>query len=297
VRGWRSFFTAPVAGAWVEVTVEDEDEDEGAGGGAGARRAGGKVHRVHTDRGGYLDHRLAIDLPPGLHHLTLRTQDGRTARAPVHVVGPDSRVGLVSDIDDTVMVTRLPRPLVAAWNVLVRDENAREPVPGMAELYRALCRTDPELPVMYLSTGAWNAAPAIGRFLHRNSYPTGTLLMTDWGPTNTGWFRSGPRHKVTQLRRLFAELPNVRWVLVGDDGQRDPEIYAGAVRRHPDHVRAVLIRQLTFAEHVLAHGSPVPTVESTQAERSTAATRVPVLQGEDGRSLLVQARRAGLIRG
>ena len=289
VRGWRSFLTAPVAGAWVDVEVEDEDAD------ADQDEDGRQVHRVHTDRGGYLDHRLAIDLPPGLHHLTLRTQDGRTARAPVHVVGPDSRVGLVSDIDDTVMVTRLPRPLVAAWNVLVRDENAREPVPGMADLYRALCRIDPELPVMYLSTGAWNAAPAIGRFLHRSDFPTGTLLMTDWGPTNTGWFRSGPRHKVAQLRRLFAELPQIRWVLVGDDGQRDPEIYAGAVRLHPDHVRAVLIRQLTFAEHVLAHGSPVPIAESAQAERSAAATRVPVLQGADGRSLLAQARRAGLI--
>lgn len=115
VRGWRSYLTVPVAGAAIEVVVGDQ------------------VHRLQTDRGGYVDQVVACDLPAGWHEVTLRTQDGVTAVAPVQVVDPSARLGLVSDVDDTVMVTHLPRPLVAAWNVLVRDENAREAVPGMAE--------------------------------------------------------------------------------------------------------------------------------------------------------------------
>ncbi|QHT55760.1 DUF2183 domain-containing protein [Cellulomonas sp. H30R-01] len=268
-RGWRSFATAQVAGVTLRV------------------RAGGHEHSVVSDRGGYLDVRLESDLAPGWHHVELTTEDGASAQAPVLVIDPAVRVGLVSDIDDTVMVTRLPRPLVAAWNVLVRNEDAREPVPGMAELYAELRRRHPGMPVVYLSTGAWNAAPAISRFLKRHGYPAGPLLLTDWGPTNTGWFRSGPAHKVTQLRRLVHELPDVRWVLVGDDGQRDPEIYAGAATHHPDHVRAILLRQLTFSEHVLAHGLPAPTPESRAAERAAAAAPdgIPVLQGADGYEL------------
>ncbi len=268
VRGWRSFATAQVAGAEVRVQVGDVE------------------HRVVTDRGGYLDVLLESDLPPGWHRLRVTTADGAQAHAPVLVVDPAVRVGLVSDIDDTVMVTRLPRPLVAAWNVLVRHENAREPVPGMSDLYAELGRRNPGMPVVYLSTGAWNAAPAIARFLRRNRYPAGPLLLTDWGPTNSGWFRSGRAHKVAQLRRLVRELPDVQWILVGDDGQRDPEIYAGAVQHHPEHVRAVLIRQLTFSEHVLAHGLPAPTPESRSAERATVREGIPVLQGADGHALL-----------
>ncbi len=276
LRGWRSFLAAPVAGARVEV------------------RVGSAVHRLVTDRGGYLDHVIRADLEPGWHVIELRSQDGATTTAPVQVVDPSVRTGIVSDVDDTVVVTRLPRPMIAAWNALVRHENAREAVPGMPELFARLLQDEPRLPVLYLSTGAWNAAPAVGRFLHRHRYPPGTLLMTDWGPTNTGWFRSGRRHKVAQLHRLFTEFPDIRWVLVGDDGQHDPEIYAGAARHFPSHVRAILLRQLTFAEHVLSTGTAGPTVGGTHAGRAAAAEHVLVLQGPDGHELARQADAAGL---
>lgn len=278
VRGWRSFATAQVSGAELSVQVGD------------------RTHDVVTDRGGYVDAVLESDLPPGWHDVRLTTADGRTATAPVQVIGPETRFGIVSDIDDTVMVTRLPRPFVAAWNVLVRHENAREPVPGMARLYAELRSGGTDVPVVYLSTGAWNAAPTIARCLRRWRYPAGPLLLTDWGPTNSGWFRSGPEHKVAQLRRLFTELPDVQWVLVGDDGQRDPQIYAGAAQRFGDHVRAILIRQLTFTEHVLAHGVPAPTTEALRAEQQAARRPdgITVLQGPDGQTLLRRAREYGL---
>ena len=277
LRGWRSFLTVPVAGAMVEVVVGDQ------------------VHRLQTDRGGYVDQVVTCDLPPGWHEVVLRTQDGVTAVAPVQVVDPAARIGLVSDVDDTVMVTHLPRPLLAAWNVLVRDENAREAVPGMAALYRRLVQSAPGAPVIYLSTGPWNAAPAIGRFLHRHRYPPGTMLLTDWGPTNTGWFRSGPAHKVTQLRRLFSEFPDVHWVLVGDDGQRDPQIYAGAASRLPQHVHAIALRELTPAEHLLASGDPTPPPGGRTARDDARREGVPMLRGPDGRVLAERLEAAGLL--
>src|SRR5690606_13746942 len=94
------------------------------------------------------------------------------------------------------------------------------------------------------------------RFFRRSGLPTGPMLMTDWGPTNTGWFRSGQEHKRTTLRRLLIDFPHVRWLLIGDDGQHDPEIYAELAREHPDRVVAIGIRRLTAGEHVLAHGTP-----------------------------------------
>lgn len=275
LRGWRSFLAAPVAGARVEV------------------RVGEAVHRLVTDRGGYLDHVIAVDLEPGWHEVTLRSQDGATTTAPVQVVDPRVRTGIVTDVDDTVMVTRLPRPLIAAWNSLVRHENAREAVPGMAGLFAQLLADEPGMPVLYLSTLAWNVAPTVGRFLRRHGYPPGTLLLTDWGPTNTGWLRSGRRHKVTQLHRLFTEFPDIRWVLIGDDGQFDPEIYAGAARRFGSHVRAILLRQLTFGEHVLSSGLLGPASTGTPTERGGDVADILVLQGADGYALRRQVDAVG----
>ena len=162
VRGWRSFTTLPVTDEPVTIEV------------------GGRRHEVRTDRGGYLDARVEAELEPGWRTVRLHRAGAESVEAPVRVLDPAVRLAVVSDIDDTVMVTALPRPLLAAWNTFVLDEYARSPVPGMAVLYERLVTAHPEAPVFYLSTGAWNVAPALTRFLSRNLYPTGPLLLTDW---------------------------------------------------------------------------------------------------------------------
>ena len=273
VRGWRSLATAQVTGAVVEI------------------RAGTQVHRVCSDRGGYVDAVVAADLPPGWHEVELVVSTGAVTTR-VFVVDPQTRAGIVSDIDDTVMVTWAPRLLLAGWNTFVLDEKARRPVPGMASLYQRLLRESTGAPVLYLSTGAWNAAPALGRFLQRHGYPAGALLLTDWGPTNTGWFRGGAQHKRDNLRRLLREFPQVRWLLVGDDGQRDPEIYAELAAEQPDRVRAGAIRQLTSAEQTLARGAPTPPPDARGARRRTTDAGVAFVAGGDGTELAEAFGRA-----
>ncbi|WAC65691.1 DUF2183 domain-containing protein [Agrococcus sp. SL85] len=236
VRGWRSFTS--IALNDVDVTVA----------------AGGARHVVTADRGGIVDAIVPIRLEPGWQEVTLEVAGSPPVAAPVLVVDPATRFGVVSDIDDTVMVTSLPRPMLAAWNAFVLDEHGRTPVPGMAVLYERIAQQHPESPFLYLSTGAWNAAPALTRFLSRNLYPSGSLLLTDWGPTHDRFFRSGKEHKRTQLRRLAREFPQIQWLLVGDDGQHDEELYGEFANAHPEHVRAVAIRQLTAQEAVLAGG-------------------------------------------
>ncbi|WP_308121729.1 App1 family protein [Actinotalea ferrariae] len=273
VRGWRSFVTAQVPATEVEV------------------QAGSRRHVLRSDRGGYIDQIVESDLEPGWHDVTL-TVSGRSITAPVLVVAPDQRTALVSDIDDTVMVTALPRPLLAAWNSMVLHENARRVVPGMAALYRRWNEANPGSPTFYLSTGAWNVAPALRRFLARHGYPAGPLLLTDWGPTNTGWFRSGQQHKRDTLRRLLQELPQISWVLVGDDGQHDPQIYGDIAAEHPDRITLVAIRQLTPAEQLLAHGTPAPAEDDDVAAR--AATPL-VVHGGDGNEIALRLIDAGVL--
>lgn len=266
VRGWRRFVTVPLPGVAVEVGV------------------GGARTTVRSGPGGYVDSTVAADLAPGWHDLTLASPHGQPAHGRVRVVGADERVGVVSDIDDTVIVTALPRPLRAFWNTFVRHESTRRPVPGMPELFARLRGDGPEPFTAYVSTGAWNVAPSLGRFLARHGYPAGPLLMTDWGPSDERWFRSGRQHKHDTLRQLLADLPWVTWTLVGDDGQHDPALYDDLAAEHPDRVATVLIRQLTPAEQVLTHGSP--TALPGEGEHDTPErSAVPVLRGPDGMSL------------
>ena len=116
VRGWRAFVGIPVSFASVQVHL------------------GGRTHDVVADRGGVVDTVIEAHLQPGWQTFTMSVEGREPVEAAVFVVGDDARFGVVCDVDDTVMVTALPRPFIAAWNSFVLDEHARTPVPGMAVL-------------------------------------------------------------------------------------------------------------------------------------------------------------------
>jgi phosphatidate phosphatase APP1 len=270
IRGWRSFAAIPVAYGQVRVSVGDE------------------THDVVADRGGVVDVVLPASLEPGWQTLTAQVEGGQTTTLRVFIVSDDARFGVVSDIDDTVMVTAIPRPMLAAWNSFVLNEHARQPVPGMSVLLERVTREHPGAPLVYLSTGSWNVAPTLTRFLRRHLFPSGAMLLTDWGPTHDRWFRSGPAHKSTNLNRLAQEFPDIRWLLIGDDGQADDAIYTEFAGTHPANVAAVAIRRLTSAEAVLAGGRT--------AVNDHSAASVPWVSGDDGAELLDRLEEAGVVR-
>jgi phosphatidate phosphatase APP1 len=247
VPGWQRFLTLESPGAEVVVEV------------AGTRTV------VRSDDDGLIDVTLSLDLPDA-GALPVRLSAGeRTSVAVVHLASPDAALGVVCDIDDTVLVTGIATPLRAAWRTFVQPMTRRQAVPGMARLLRELTSGAPHVPVVYVSNGPWNLAGPLGRFLERSGFPPGALLLTDWGPTPTRWFRDGRSHKRTALQRLATDLPGVRWTLVGDTGEHDPALYEEFAREQPERVRAVLLRDVTEA-----------------ATRVEAFGEVPVVYGRDG---------------
>ena len=269
IRGWRSFGAVPIGYARVLVTID------------------GVSHEVVADRGGVIDTVLPARLAPGWREIEMSVEGGPATVTRVFVIGDDVRSGIVSDVDDTVMVTALPRPFLAAWNTFVLNEHARLPVPGMSVLLERVAAEHPGTPVIYLSTGAWNVTPTLVRFLRRHLFPEGSMLLTDWGPTHDRWFRSGKAHKRDNLERLAREFPLISWLLIGDDGQHDDEIYTRFASEHPTNVSAVAIRTLTSAEAVLAGGRTV--VDHDPAES------VPRVTGIDGAALLERLAERGVI--
>lgn len=271
IRGWRSFVSIPVANSDVTIVAGDQE------------------FTVTADRGGVIDVDIAVALEPGVRTITLHAEGSAPVTARIFVVDPTARIGIVSDIDDTVMVTALPRPFLAAWNTFVLDEHARRPVPGMAVLLERLTREHSGSPVIYLSTGAWNVAPTLDRFMGRHLYPAGTMLLTDWGPTHDRLFRSGQAHKRASLARLAREFPEIRWVLIGDDGQHDELLYREFSNEHPGNVAAIAIRQLSTPEAVLAGGRS----HLDDEERSDAGA--PWVWAPDGAGLAEQLVDVGLL--
>ena len=253
VPGWRRLLTLEQPDGEVDLSL------------------GGIRLRARADEAGLIDATVPVDLPPGTAEALLHVDGRPSVAAPVHVAAPDAAHGIVCDVDDTVWITGLRHPLRAAWRTLALSSGGRQPATGMSKLLTRLMDGEPLPPVIYLSNGPWNFAGPITRFLDRHGFPAGALLMTDWGITPRAWFRDGKAHKRAALERLAQDLPDVRWVLIGDDGEHDPEIYRDFARRHPDRVDAIALRT------VMPAGSPL--------RPDAWVGDVPVVSAPDGAEL------------
>lgn len=255
----------------------------------------GRYVRGVSRREGYVT--VDLDLPglePGWHPVRWRRTadpddvvDGRLL-----VVDPSARLAVLSDIDDTVLHTGLTRVLEALRTSLLTPEHARVAIPGAAALYRCLVAGDGgRAPVFYVSTGAWNQHAVIERFLARQGFPAGPIVMSDWGPGGAWLFReSSVAFKSRTVLDLMAEHPGPRWILVGDSGQHDPEAYAVVARAHPDRVCAIYVREVPPQPPGRTH-----RVREIAAE--LADLGVPMLLVRDSVEVAEHAAELGLLAG
>jgi len=250
---------------------------------------------ARADRQGYVDVSVeAGGIEPGWHRVNATaTWRGRTAEAalPVLVLDPAATLAVVSDLDDTVIESGITRGLEVLRLTLLTEVTKRTPLPGAAELYRALSAPPAggSVPVFYLSTSPWNLYEVLARFLVLRGFPAGPLLLTAWGPSRTNLFRvTAEAHKLTLIRALLVDYPALRVVLIGDTGQLDPEIYARIAQERPDRVRAIYVRRTV--------GMPAKrAVQLDGLVRRVAACGVPMLVVDDSVQIAEHAAGVGLL--
>jgi phosphatidate phosphatase APP1 len=113
----------------------------------------------------------------------------------------------------------------------------RTPFVGAAELYRDLAAGGN--PVFYVSSSPWNLHAFLLAFLRHHGFPRGPVLLRDLLGSRTGREEKGGR--IDEILALHPDLP---FVLIGDSGERDPQVYAQVVRDHPGRILAVYIREV-----------------------------------------------------
>jgi phosphatidate phosphatase APP1 len=211
-----------------------------------------------TDSHGFANFSLPVpELRVGWHDavaVTTPIEGGESASGTGRVVKPSLKAPflVISDIDDTILLTGLTEGVASVARTVLREASQRAAIPGMASLYRGLARGIqsrsgkrlPEPTFFYVSTGSWSFYPTLQEFVQLRGFPQGPMFLTDWGPTERYLRRSGAEHKRTAIRRLFEAYPGMDFILVGDSGQRDPLTYEEMAREFPDRVRLILIRQV-----------------------------------------------------
>ncbi len=211
-----------------------------------------------TDSHGFANFSLPVpNLRVGWHNavaVTTPIAEGESASGTGRVVKPSLKAPflVISDIDDTILLTGLTEGVAMVARTVLREASQRAAIQGMASFYRGLARgipsrtgkRHPEPTFFYVSTGTWSFYPTLQEFMQLRGFPQGPMFLTDWGPTERYLRRSGAEHKRTAIRRLFHAYPDMDFILVGDSGQRDALTYEEMAREFPGRVRLILIRQV-----------------------------------------------------
>ena len=193
---------------------------------------------------------------------------------------------IISDIDDTVLQSRVTNFLRAAQTLAFGNARTRLPFPGVAAFYEALrkgAHGTSDNPLFYVSSSPWNLYDVITEFLEIQRIPRGPVMLRDLD-VGLGTLRSRHHHdhKGANIKRILETYAGVPVVLIGDSGQQDPEIYHKVVHDYPKRVRAIYIRNVTMnadrsaaidalAKQVLAAGSSLVLADDTLAAAKHAA--------------------------
>jgi phosphatidate phosphatase APP1 len=205
--------------------------------------------QAETDAEGYF--RIDLDQlrrhEPGWHRIGGKIE-GSSSETGLLIVPPGNVSGLISDFDDTIIVTEVNSTRRMLANTLLRNPLQRQAVPGTAALYRELAARNPlpeAAPIFYLSASPRQLHFAIETFLGHNGFPPGILVTKRVTNDDT----SEPlldqiAYKTAKIEEILARLPQVQFTLIGDDGESDPEVYEAIRAKYPDRIDAIWIRRV-----------------------------------------------------
>ncbi len=174
--------------------------------------------------------------------------DGVQSTGRVLVPPPTAQFGVISDIDDTVLQSNVLNYIKLARNVFLRNAHTRLPFEGVAAFYQALQQHKQAIfnPIFYLSKSPWNLYDLLIDFFEVREIPLGPLFLTDLGLTpDQLLFPSSREYKLNSVRHLLDTYSQLPFILIGDSGEKDAEVYVEIAQEYPGRIPAIYIRDVT----------------------------------------------------
>jgi phosphatidate phosphatase APP1 len=213
-----------------------------------------KVHEVTTHDDGFFEFEMEHELQNmGWNEVELSLKDELVeGQMPVKLVADvllkrDFEYGIITDIDDTFLVSHATKKLKKLYTLLTKNAESRRAFVGAAQFFEKLEKgqQNSENPFFYVSSSEWNLYDFLIEFIQLNKFPKGVLQLKDIKDGFLDFFKSGlgsHLHKVHKIERILKTYPNKQFVLIGDNGQHDPLIYNEIVKKHKGRIKAVFIR-------------------------------------------------------
>lgn len=203
-----------------------------------------------ADECGYLKVRLPSDMPPGTVPIEVQLEMNGYAAVPERTTVQvwkltSPPLGVISDIDDTLTPTEVTDKTKMIRNTLFHNTYNVEVFDGAANALSAVVGKSegsrPTLPLFYLSGSPWALHQRIADAFERLDLPQGVTILRRYSREPFDPFHFKHPH----LLEIVDSNPGFRWMLCGDSGEKDPEVYHAVMEERPDAVEAVFIHNVT----------------------------------------------------
>ena len=182
------------------------------------------------------------------NHITLTGKDAITKNVPVMLINPHARSVIVSDIDDTILMTGVRSKFKwrLIYNSFFKNPWKRKEFDQSSQVYQSLVAHSEKGhdPIIYLSNSPWNIFDYITTYLEEQNFPKGIVMLRDIGRQNLKKKTLEQSNKYIQLERLLQIFKDLNFVLIGDSGEKDFAIYTSLARHYPNRVAGIFIRNI-----------------------------------------------------
>ncbi|KAL8809146.1 MAG: hypothetical protein Q9200_003670, partial [Gallowayella weberi] len=195
---------------------------------------------IYTNDAGHFNLRAALDFIPT--HVRVLASDRLSAIDEIHITEPHG-VSLISDVDDTIKHSAIGAGAREVFrNVFIRDLGDLH-IDGVKEWYTKMASMGVKL--HYVSNMPWQLFPVLMSFLSGADLPKGSFHLKHYTGMLQGIFEPVAERKKGTLERILSDFPTRRFILVGDSGEADLELYTELVQANPGRILGVFIRDVT----------------------------------------------------
>ena len=170
-----------------------------------------------------------------------------------------TQYGFISDIDDTVLVSHSATTGKKLRVLFTTNPRSRKTFADVVMYYQLLsaAHTQPTVPnpFFYVSSSEWNLYDYLNEFFKFNELPKGIFLLNEIKRWYQLWKTGKTKHqsKLTKVVRILHVFPKQRFVLLGDNSQSDPEIYATIANRYPEKIFAIYLRNISENKELITN--------------------------------------------
>ncbi|KAK0905484.1 hypothetical protein LTR91_025132 [Friedmanniomyces endolithicus] len=195
---------------------------------------------VFTESSGHFTCRAALDFVPT--HVRVMATDKLSSTEEVQITEPRG-VSVISDIDDTVKHSAISAGVAeVVRNAFIRDLGDLT-IEGVREWYTTM--HDMGVQVHYVSNSPWQMYPILTSYFKMARLPMGTVHLKHYTGLLSGIFEPVAERKKSSIDKILRDFPDRKFILIGDSGVADLEVYTDTAMENPGRVIGIFIRDVT----------------------------------------------------